>query len=179
MNTTTNNTAPTIKCDDGENPAVRAFLLCYGAQMHDMTIGRMREHLTRSGLPYWPEWAAPSAGSDGMHLTKMGAQSWLRYLFSLEEAPSVGPLSSRLRPDVECAPWVIPDVKKLEHQAATLRSLLAEAKLDEDLYEKQLVKLCEILRHARCPHVACKDGQLPPDGSECQWCSERAAALNG
>lgn len=33
-------------------------------------------------------------------------------------APAAGPLSSRLRPDVECAPWVIDEVRKLEARVA-------------------------------------------------------------
>jgi len=32
------------------------------------------------------------------------------------------PLSQRVRPDVECAPWVIDEIKKLELDAATLQS---------------------------------------------------------
>ena len=35
------------------------------------------------------------------------------------QGASDGPLSSRLRPDVECAPWVIEEVKKLERRLAT------------------------------------------------------------
>jgi hypothetical protein len=35
----------------------------------------------------------------------------------------------------------------------------------------------ELLKHARCPHDGCRDNTLP-NGDECQWCSERAAALS-
>lgn len=66
--------------DDGENRAVRAFLSAYGV-LNGMTTGQMRKHLTRSGFPdATPEWA-----KNETHLTKAGAQLWLRQLFALEQ----------------------------------------------------------------------------------------------
>jgi hypothetical protein len=67
---------------DGENMAVRWFLAAYGATP-GLTIGRMKQHLFRLGLPYWPDWA-DVPGSYNEHLNKAAAQAWLRYLFSLE-----------------------------------------------------------------------------------------------
>ena len=68
--------------DDGENQAVRCFLMAYGVQ--SITVAKMRTHLGMCGYPLWPVWAeAPTAQG---HLTKAGAQSWLRHLFALEVA---------------------------------------------------------------------------------------------
>lgn len=71
--------------EDGENLAVRSFLLMYGAQ--SVTIGQMRRHLMLSGFTdCWPEWVNTVEG----HLTKSGAQDWLRYLFKLEVSVTCG-----------------------------------------------------------------------------------------
>ena len=67
--------------EDGENRAVRMFLALYGGAS-GVTVGAMRKHLTFAGHPYWPEWAAQEA--EQAHLTKAGAQLWIRHLFSLE-----------------------------------------------------------------------------------------------
>lgn len=64
---------------DGENRAVRMFLAYYGGAT-GLTVPAMREHLTLAGYPYWPAWANDDAG----HLTKGGAQDWLRFLFTME-----------------------------------------------------------------------------------------------
>ncbi len=69
--------------EDGENRAVRMFLLLYGGA-HGLTVGRMKSHLCASGHPHWPAWVENSP--QGAHLTKAGAQLWLRHLFSLEPA---------------------------------------------------------------------------------------------
>lgn len=66
---------------DGENRAVRMFLALYGCNP-STTVGQMRQHLTFSGFPHWPDWAA--AEPESAHLTKGGAQHWLRHLFALE-----------------------------------------------------------------------------------------------
>ncbi|MGG4053501.1 hypothetical protein [Delftia tsuruhatensis] len=66
--------------DDGENQAVRMFLLLYGQP--GLTVARMREHMEAAGWPQVPEWATKPEAQG--HLTKAGAQSWLRHLFALE-----------------------------------------------------------------------------------------------
>ncbi len=67
---------------DGENRAVRSFLMAYGAG--GLTVGAMRTHMTRMGWTNcWPDWVN---GMDGEHLTKGGAQAWLRHLFAMEKA---------------------------------------------------------------------------------------------
>jgi hypothetical protein len=67
--------------EEGENLAVRAFLTMYdGAYSH--TIGSMQEHLELCGYPYWPDWVETT--DPQTHLTKAGAQLWLRHLFGLE-----------------------------------------------------------------------------------------------
>lgn len=64
---------------DGENRAVRMFLALYGGA-RGVTTQQMRGHLTMAGFPdAWPEWA-----NLNVHLTKGGAQDWLRHLFDLE-----------------------------------------------------------------------------------------------
>lgn len=67
--------------DDGENLAVRQFLALYGCSA-GVTVTQMRQHLSRCGFQdYWPGWCSDVDD----HLTKAGAQDWLRYLFSLED----------------------------------------------------------------------------------------------
>ena len=66
--------------DDGENRAVRAFLMMYGEP--GFTVGAMRFHMEMCGFPHWPEWVTEGSTS---HLTKAGAQLWLRHLFALED----------------------------------------------------------------------------------------------
>lgn len=70
-----------IDPEDGENRAVRYFLAFYAHG--DGTIGGMRSGLEMAGYPYWPEWV--EAAHMGEHLTKLGAQNWLRHLFALEK----------------------------------------------------------------------------------------------
>jgi hypothetical protein len=66
--------------EDGENRAVRSFLACYGGAC-GVTVIQMRDHMRRSGFPFWPDWVEPMGRE---HLTKGGAQQWLRHLFALE-----------------------------------------------------------------------------------------------
>ena len=67
---------------DSENRAVRCFLMLYGGNC-GLTIEKMRNHMTSSGYPFWPKWV--DVTEDSQHLTKLDAQEWLRYLFSLEK----------------------------------------------------------------------------------------------
>lgn len=68
--------------DDGENRAVRSFLMQYGLQ--GLTVLRMRNHMELSGWhDCWPEWVNDPANEG--HLTKGGAGDWLRFLFKLED----------------------------------------------------------------------------------------------
>ncbi|MBH2008331.1 MAG: hypothetical protein I8H71_01390 [Xanthomonadaceae bacterium] len=78
-----------IDPEDGENRAVRMFLALYGMRP-SLTVAAMRDHLTFSGFPHWPAWAADDAG----HLTKGGAQDWLRHLFALETAALAQPVAA-------------------------------------------------------------------------------------
>lgn len=66
---------------DGENLAVRAFLRVYSGTP-GLTIGLMKRNLEMSGYPHWPEWV--NEAGDYPHLSKLGAQNWLRHLFALE-----------------------------------------------------------------------------------------------
>jgi hypothetical protein len=66
--------------DGRENRAVRAFLMRYGHP--GLTVGAMQRHMNQSGFSHWPAWA--EAGASAQHLTKAGAQDWLRHLFALE-----------------------------------------------------------------------------------------------
>lgn len=66
--------------EDGENRAVRMFLAAYNG-LRAVTIEQMRMHLTAAGYEgCWPAWANTTG-----HLTKSGAQDWLRHLFGLEK----------------------------------------------------------------------------------------------
>ena len=68
--------------EDGENQAVRMFLMAYGSGYK--TLGTMAAHMRAAGWPQAPEWAKDAG--PGVPLTKGGAQSWLRHLFALEGA---------------------------------------------------------------------------------------------
>lgn len=88
-----------INPTDGENQAVRAFLRVYSGTP-GLTFGLMKRNLKMSGYPHWPEWANEVA--DSQHLNKLGAQNWLRHLFSLEAAPVAAPQSlDAQRPTVD------------------------------------------------------------------------------
>lgn len=72
----------TLVDDEGENQAVRQFLLLYGGNNGgQLTTTEMREHLEMSGFDdrHWPQWAIRHVS-----LTKSGAQLWIRHLFALE-----------------------------------------------------------------------------------------------
>jgi hypothetical protein len=72
--------------DDGENRAVRSFLSVYGSP--GLTVKNMKRHMELCGWNgMWPEWV-DQPDTQG-HLTKGGAQSWIRYLFSLEDTRSM------------------------------------------------------------------------------------------
>lgn len=68
--------------DDGENRAVRMFLAHYGGS-RGVSVGGMQTHLRMCGFPLWPAWC-DEPGEHKQHLTKAGAQLWIRHLFSLE-----------------------------------------------------------------------------------------------
>lgn len=67
--------------EDGENYAVRMFLSHYSSG--STSADQMKCHLENCGFHgLWPEWVNDPKNSG--HLTKGGAQDWLRYLFALE-----------------------------------------------------------------------------------------------
>ncbi len=68
--------------DDGENRAVRSFLMQYSCD-RSLTVSQMRKHMDMSGWPL--EYCPPFARLGGTkHLSKAGAQIWIRHLFSME-----------------------------------------------------------------------------------------------
>jgi hypothetical protein len=75
-----NNDDKKIMDTDGENRPLRCFLMQYGQP--SLTVGAMKKHMTMCGYPFWPKWVNEKA--DTTHLTKGGAQSWIRHLLSLE-----------------------------------------------------------------------------------------------
>jgi hypothetical protein len=68
---------------EGENMAVRCFLMLYGQR--SVTVGQMKKNMAMSGFKFWPAWV--DSEPEGAHLTKAGAQLWIRHLFSLEATP--------------------------------------------------------------------------------------------
>ena len=74
--------------DDGENRALRSFLMQYGVP--SLTVGAMRKHMDRSGWPlqFCPDFAR-TGSADSQHLTKGGAQVWIRHLLSMEARASL------------------------------------------------------------------------------------------
>jgi hypothetical protein len=76
---------------EGENKAVRFFLMLYGQP--GLTVGQMKGHMRMSGFKMWPAWV--DTEPDGAHLTKAGAQLWIRHLFALEPtAPQPVPVKT-------------------------------------------------------------------------------------
>jgi hypothetical protein len=76
---------------EGENMAVRFFLMLYGQP--GLTVGQMKGHMRMSGFKMWPAWV--DTEPDGAHLTKAGAQLWIRHLFALEPtAPQPVPVKT-------------------------------------------------------------------------------------
>jgi len=72
---------------EGENKAVRSFLMIYGHP--GLTVGQMKNHMGMCGFKVWPTWV--DTEPDGAHLTKAGAQLWIRHLFALETPPTAQP----------------------------------------------------------------------------------------
>lgn len=66
---------------DGENRAVRSFLMAYGSGCHK--IGDMKSHMELSGWKDHPDFVAFKSLHNA-HLTKAEAQDWLRHLFAME-----------------------------------------------------------------------------------------------
>jgi hypothetical protein len=101
--------------EDGENRAVRAFLMHYGAP--GLTVKQMRDNMRRAGWEgCWPAWAADVDG----HLTKLGAQNWLRHLFALENTAGV-PVGWQWRwkpPHPQDATWCSPHPHDTPEQTA-------------------------------------------------------------
>ena len=79
----TDNAATPVQDAEGENKAVRSFLMFYGQP--GLTVGQMKKHMAMSGFKSWPTWVETE--HDGAHLTKAGAQLWIRHLFALEATP--------------------------------------------------------------------------------------------
>jgi len=67
---------------DGQNLAVRSFLLMYSCDRL-ISIADMRNYMEMSGWGgMWPEVVSDTGGRQ--NLTKACAQVWIRHLFSLE-----------------------------------------------------------------------------------------------
>lgn len=77
---------------DGENLALRTFLMQYGVP--GLTVKAMRQHMDRSGwgADYWPPFAKRHPAPITEHLTKAGAQIWIRHLIGMEPSGNPGEL---------------------------------------------------------------------------------------
>lgn len=64
---------------EGENEAVRAFLVLYGKG--SCTSWHMARHLKSHGFDITPSWLEADTGL----LSRKGAQDWLRLLFAAED----------------------------------------------------------------------------------------------
>ena len=70
--------------DDGENRAIRMFLAYYGGNS-GISVFNMKYHLRMAGFDKaWPAWC-DEPDEDKQHLTKAGAQLWIRHLIALED----------------------------------------------------------------------------------------------
>ena len=103
--------------DEGENQAVRMFLALYGGAC-GVTSEQMRKHLTMAGFDgAWPEWANSNNG----HLTKAGAQLWIRHLFALEQPVQQEPVAfSQFLSDVVTAAGLLSHGKTDKSLAARI-----------------------------------------------------------
>ncbi len=94
---------------DGENKAVRCFLLHY--QNPPTKVISMRNAFTRAGLQgFWPDFVE-GASDTNEHLTKAGAGLWLRHLFDLENKIKISvttvecAAASQQKPSVTTSEW--------------------------------------------------------------------------
>lgn len=114
--------------EDGENRAVRWFLAAY--RNPGMSVGGMKAHLKLSGYPLWPDWVERCHPSE--HLTKAGAQLWIRHLFSLEATPPAAPVQDDI-PKIGCVNHdcdkckAAAPVQELEKAAAMALDAIAES----------------------------------------------------
>lgn len=70
-----------MRDEDGENRALRSFLLQWG--LPGLTVDNMKRHMEMSGWQnMWPKWVDVVHPKE--HLTKAGAQLWIRHILSLE-----------------------------------------------------------------------------------------------
>ena len=89
---------------DGENRAVRAFLL--GREVGCKDYEQMRRHMTNSGFDNcWPAEFATLGG----HMSKAAQQMWLRHLFALERFGAGGGEPSRDMPHGWVTNWPAPN----------------------------------------------------------------------
>lgn len=156
-------------CDtDGENRAVRMFLMMYGAQ--SCQIDKMRKHMELGGFPFWPEWVS---GAEG-HLTKAGAQSWIRYLFALE--PQAG--ASMGVPEGLVLVPIEPTDKMLDalcdrmwrdHTVWSVwKAMLAASPAPKDA---PTCKHCDDTKVLVVPEIEQDDGVVPEQEIVCPWCA--------
>lgn len=77
-----NNKRTDLLDSDGENRALRSFLRLYSPD-RSITINEMRAQMDLAGwsLEYCPDFARIGSSE---HLTKSGAQIWIRHLFGME-----------------------------------------------------------------------------------------------
>jgi hypothetical protein len=94
--------------DDGENRAVRSFLMQYSCD-RAITVGAMRNHMDMSGWPlqFCPPFAR-TGREDAAHLTKAGAQVWIRHLFEMEAAQPTGQAATTASAQHELTVWYGP-----------------------------------------------------------------------
>lgn len=162
---------------DGENRAVRAFLLLYGGSA-GVTTTQMRRHMEASGSPLWPEWAAHA----DRHLTKGGAQDWLRHLFALEASaqPAITPETGSAPPQRASAitsesVQAVPLLSDEEAQACIPTVTLKGEKPVPMVWLKQADAITAIRSAEQAVRaklgagvgwIACED-QMPEPGTEC------------
>lgn len=78
-----NEIARSIVDEDGENQPIRTFLMHY-QHSPSITTSQMKDCMELAGWNrLWPDWVNEEPNT--AHLTKGGAQSWIRYLFELEK----------------------------------------------------------------------------------------------
>ena len=151
---------------DGENRAVRSFLMHYGVP--GLTVKRMRENMRMAGWAgCWPAWVADFDG----HLTKGGAQAWLRHLFALETSDGVPEgVAPSLPADVFTVNFVRLaglDKHKARECEAIVRQVLAARGVA--LGEAPSMPPTPGCGHSWAPIA----GDL---GWRCNWCGEKRAA---
>lgn len=150
-----------LRDTDGENLAVRWFLAgyCKGG----VTAKEMRKHMEMSGYGgAWPKWASDFNG----HLTKAGAQLWIRHLFNLEQPAQQEPVATfdEVWDAIDWDKWRMKPIRDLVEMIHRQTSSPAQSKPSRTDFENWLRS--KWTAGYGCPKV---DGRYTDDSAQAFW----------